>query len=153
MSLVVGIGSLASGRLTAPRPRPPMLAGFALDAAGAAVVATAGSGNATGGRRRRLDPARPTSLAMPAMTAVVVGAAGPEHAGVASGILNTARQSGGALGVALLGSLLGSSASASGGAPSLHVPLAAAAAGYLAALALACLAIRPRPREPHPSEP
>jgi MFS transporter, DHA2 family, methylenomycin A resistance protein len=44
------------------------------------------------------------------MTAVVVGAAGPEHAGVASGIQNAARQSGGALGVALLGSLLASTA-------------------------------------------
>jgi hypothetical protein len=62
------------------------------------------------------------SLAMPAMTAVVVGAAGPEHGGVASGLLNAARQSGGALGVALLGSLLGS-----GRALSLHVPLAVAA--------------------------
>ena len=79
------------------------------------------------------------SLAMPAMTAVVVGAAGPEHAGVASGILNAARQSGGALGVALLGSLLGS-----GHALSLHVPLAVAAGGYLVALALAWIAIRGR---------
>ena len=55
---------------------------------------------------------------------------------MASGILNTARQSGGALGVALLGSQLGS-----GRALSLHVPLAVAAAGYLVALALAWLAI------------
>jgi DHA2 family methylenomycin A resistance protein-like MFS transporter len=73
------------------------------------------------------------------MTAVVVGAAGPEHAGVAGGILNAARQSGGALGVALLGSLLGS-----GRALSLHVPLAVAAGGYLVALALAWIAIRSR---------
>ncbi|HEV2254095.1 MAG TPA: hypothetical protein VGS06_12950, partial [Streptosporangiaceae bacterium] len=79
------------------------------------------------------------SLAMPAMTAAVVGAAGPEHAGVASGILNAARQSGGALGVALLGSLLGS-----GRALNLHVPLAVAAGGYLVALALAWIAIRSR---------
>ncbi len=55
---------------------------------------------------------------------------------MASGILNAARQSGGALGVALLGSLLGS-----GHTLSLHVPLAAAAAGYLVALALAWLVI------------
>jgi DHA2 family methylenomycin A resistance protein-like MFS transporter len=79
---------------------------------------------------------------MPAMTAVVVGAAGPEHAGVASGILNAARQSGGALGVALLGSLLASSGPG-GHALSLHVPLAAAAAGYVLAVALASTAIRP----------
>jgi MFS transporter, DHA2 family, methylenomycin A resistance protein len=95
------------------------------------------------------------SLAVPAMTAAVVGAAGPEHAGVASGILNAARQSGGALGVALLGSLLGSggssgsgggssSSGASGHALSLHVPLAVAAGGYLVAVALAWITIRGR---------
>ena len=57
---------------------------------------------------------------------------------MASGILNAARQSGGALGVALLGSL------GSGRALSLHVPLAVAAGGYLVALALAWIAIRGR---------
>ena len=77
------------------------------------------------------------SLAMPAMTAVVVGAVGREHAGVASGVLNAARQSGGTLGVALLGSLLGS-----GHTLNLHLPLAFAAGGYLVALALAWLGIR-----------
>ncbi len=76
-----------------------------------------------------------------AMTAAVVGAAGPEHAGVASGILNAARQSGGALGVALLGSLLGS-----GHALNLHVPLLVAAAGYLIAVVLAASTISERKR-------
>jgi DHA2 family methylenomycin A resistance protein-like MFS transporter len=140
MSLVVGVGSLASGRLTARfGPRPPMLAGLTLGAVGAAVLATAGTVTSLAivvGGSVLLGL---VSLAMPAMTAVVVGAAGPEHAGVASGILNAARQSGGALGVALLGSLLGS-----GHALSLHVPLAAAAGGYLVALALAWIAIRGR---------
>lgn len=74
---------------------------------------------------------------MPAMTAAVVGAAGPEHAGVASGILNAARQSGGALGVALLGSLLGT-----GSGLSLHLPLGVAAGGYLIAIALGVITIR-----------
>jgi len=79
------------------------------------------------------------SLAMPAMTAVVVGSAGREHAGVASGVLNTARQAGGALGVALLGSLL-----VSGGrgaqALTLHTPLIVSAAGLLIAVCLAWVA-------------
>jgi MFS transporter, DHA2 family, methylenomycin A resistance protein len=82
---------------------------------------------------------------MPAMTAAVVGAAGPEHAGVASGILNAARQAGGALGVALLGSLLGGTGSSPGRALSLHLPLAVATGGYLIALALAWTTIRARP--------
>jgi MFS family permease len=136
MSLVVGAGALASGPLTARLgPRPSMIAGFTLGAAGAAVLATAG-------------PATPlsllvggslllglVSLAMPAMTAAVLGAVGPGHAGVASGILNAARQSGGALGVAVLGSLLG-------GAPDLHVPLLVASFGYLIAVVLAWTTVR-----------
>ena len=115
MSLVVGAGALASGPLTARfGPRPPMIAGFTLGAAGAAVLATVGPGTPLAlilGGSLLLGL---VSLAMPAMTAAVVGAVGPGHAGVASGILNAARQCGGALGVALLGSLLGA-------AHSLHV--------------------------------
>jgi DHA2 family methylenomycin A resistance protein-like MFS transporter len=75
------------------------------------------------------------SLAMPAMTAVVVGSVGRDRAGLAGGILNTARQSGGALGVALLGALLVGSQHSSHGMV-LHLPLAVAAAGYLAAIGL-----------------
>jgi MFS transporter, DHA2 family, methylenomycin A resistance protein len=45
-------------------------------------------------------------VSTPAMTAVVVGSAGQKHSGVASGVLNAARQADGALGVALLGALL-----------------------------------------------
>ena len=140
MSLMVGAGSLASGRLTARYgPRPPMIAGLLLAAAGAALLATAGTVTSlwlVGGGSVLLGL---VSLAMPAMTAVVVGAAGAGHAGVASGILNAARQSGGALGVAVLGSLLGSG---SGHLPDLRVPLAVATAGYVVAAALAWFFIR-----------
>jgi DHA2 family methylenomycin A resistance protein-like MFS transporter len=138
MSAAVGLGSLASGRLTARLgPRTPMLAGLTFAAAGAALLATAGpktyitlilAGSILLGL---------VSLAMPAMTAAVVGAAGPGHAGVASGVLNAARQSGGALGVAVLGSLLGH-----GHSLSLHVPLLVATAGYLIAIALTLGTIR-----------
>jgi DHA2 family methylenomycin A resistance protein-like MFS transporter len=70
------------------------------------------------------------------MTSVAVGSTGREHAGLASGILNAARQAGGALGVALLGALFASSGM------TLHLPLAVAAVGYLLAIGLT-LAIRP----------
>jgi MFS transporter, DHA2 family, methylenomycin A resistance protein len=138
MSVVVGAGSLASGRLTARLgARPPMIAGLTLAAAGAGVLAMFGTGSSLWVLLGGSILLGLVSLAMPAMTAVVVGSAGREHAGVASGILNAARQSGGALGVALLGSLLGS-----GHALSLRVPLAAAAAGYLVAVALTWTTIR-----------
>jgi DHA2 family methylenomycin A resistance protein-like MFS transporter len=141
MSIVVGAGSLASGRLTARfGPQPPMIAGLTAGAAGAALLATAGTGTSlwliTGGSILL----GLVSLAMPAMTAVVVGAAGREHAGIASGILNAARQSGGALGVAVLGALLSHGPAKS--AVTLHVPLTVATAGYLIAVALAWFTIR-----------
>jgi MFS transporter, DHA2 family, methylenomycin A resistance protein len=152
MSLVVGAGSLASGRLTARLgPRPPMLAGLALAAAGAAVLATTGTGTPLAVIIGGSVLLGLVSLAMPAMTAVVVGAAGPEHAGVASGILNAARQSGGALGVALLGSLLGGAGSSPGRALSLQVPLTVAAIGCLVALGLAWTTIRREPASRGPA--
>jgi DHA2 family methylenomycin A resistance protein-like MFS transporter len=140
MSVAVGIGSVASGPLTARLgPRIPMTAGLALAGVGAAVLAAASdaplamiiAGSVLLGL---------CSLAMPAMTAVVVGSAGREHAGLASGILNAARQAGGALGVAILGALFASS-QAAGHGMTLRVPLTVAAAGYLLAIGLT-LAIR-----------
>jgi DHA2 family methylenomycin A resistance protein-like MFS transporter len=143
MSVAVGAGSLASGPLTARLgPRLPMIAGLGLAACGAALLATVGAGTSLGIVVGGSVILGLCSLAMPAMTAVVIGAGGPEHAGVVSGILNAARQSGGALGVALLGSLLARSGPG-GHALSLHIPLAAAAAGYVLAVVLATAAIRP----------
>jgi MFS transporter, DHA2 family, methylenomycin A resistance protein len=149
-SVFVGLGSLASGRLTARLgPRPPMIAGLSLAAAGTALLATAGSATPLGLILAGSVLIGLISLAMPAMTAAVVGAAGPEHAGVASGVLNAARQSGGAFGVAVLGSLLGHGHPGrghpgQGHALSLRVPLLLATAGYLVAIALAWTTLRDR---------
>ena len=141
MSVAVGAGSLVSGPLTARLgPKPPMITGFVLAAAGAALLASASAGTPLALIVAGSVLLGMCSLAMPAMTAVVVGSAGREHAGVASGILNAARQAGGALGVALLGALLASSQTAGQGM-TLHLPLTVAAAGYLLAIGLA-LAIR-----------
>jgi MFS transporter, DHA2 family, methylenomycin A resistance protein len=72
---------------------------------------------------------------------VVVGSAGREHSGVASGVLNTARQAGGALGVALLGALLaGASGGGTGHRLALHTPMLVAAAGLALAVVLAWIA-------------
>ncbi|HEV2677805.1 MAG TPA: MFS transporter [Aliidongia sp.] len=46
-------------------------------------------------------------LAVPLMTTALLGTVPRSHSGVASGILNTVRQTGGAVGVALYGALLG----------------------------------------------
>jgi MFS transporter, DHA2 family, methylenomycin A resistance protein len=143
MSAAVGVGSTASGPLTARLgPKPPMITGLLLAAAGAALLAVTGAGTSLALIVAGSVLLGLCSLAMPAMTAVAVGSVGRERAGLASGILNAARQSGGALGVALLGALLASSQH-SGHGMSLRLPLAVAAAGYLVALALT-LVIRTR---------
>ncbi|WP_145962158.1 MFS transporter [Renibacterium salmoninarum] len=44
---------------------------------------------------------------MPAMTSVALFWAPAEHRGLASGVLNTSRQTGGAIGIAFLGAVIG----------------------------------------------
>ncbi|MGO9162734.1 MAG: hypothetical protein ACLP7J_18905 [Streptosporangiaceae bacterium] len=75
------------------------------------------------------------------MTAIFVGSAGREHAGLASGVLNAARQAGAALGVALLDALPVDSGP--GTRLSLHAPLTVAAAAQVLAADLAWPATRP----------
>lgn len=100
MTVVVGIGATYSGRLTARfGSRRPMIAGLSCGALGAMVLAATGE-VLLGSMLLGL-----VSLAMPAMTAVVLGAAPDDRAGLASGVLNASRQAGGALGVAVLGAL------------------------------------------------
>ncbi|HEX3781347.1 MAG TPA: MFS transporter [Pseudonocardiaceae bacterium] len=60
-------------------------------------------------------------LIVPAMTAALLGSVERERSGVASGTLNTARQTGSVLGVALFGSLLAGTGSL---VPGLHLALA-----------------------------
>jgi len=107
MALVVSVGSTSSGFLVAHAgARIPMVIGFGCAVIGLLIM--------TDGART----ARPTviitglavsgllSLAMPAMTSVALDAAPIAHAGFASGSLNTSRQLGGAVGVAVLGAVL-----------------------------------------------
>jgi MFS transporter, DHA2 family, methylenomycin A resistance protein len=72
------------------------------------------------------------ALAMQAMTALAMEAAPVERIGLASGIQNAARQAGGALGVALLGTLLSAT-----GTLALHIPMAVVTAFYVVAIGLA----------------
>ncbi|HWD06976.1 MAG TPA: MFS transporter [Amycolatopsis sp.] len=106
LTLAVGFNALASGRLTHRfGSRVPIVAGGLTAMAGSAGLA--------------LLPDQPApvllivfslvfgccSLAMPAMTSLAMNAL-PGKAGLAAGVLNAARQTGGAVGVALVGGLL-----------------------------------------------
>ncbi|MEW2398168.1 MFS transporter [Streptomyces sp. NPDC046862] len=78
------------------------------------------------------------ALAVPALTALLIDAVPGERAGTASGLLNSSRQTGGALAVALFGSLL----SAPGGGfslPGMRLGLLAVAGLLLATAALSRL--------------
>ncbi len=134
--LFMAVSPLA-GRLVAARgPRPALAAGAAFSAIAAALLLSVDgdSGyallfaglalNGLGG-----------GLAIPAVTAGVMGTAPPALAGIASAALNAGRQMGGVLGVAVLGGLAtaGGQAHASG----MHTALVIAGLGLVAASALA----------------
>ncbi|PXX19989.1 DHA2 family methylenomycin A resistance protein-like MFS transporter [Paraburkholderia tropica] len=76
-------------------------------------------------------------LAVPAMTTTVLSSVEPARAGTASALLNTARQAGGAVGVAAFGALTGSGA-ATEVVSGLHADAAISAILLLIAAALAC---------------
>jgi MFS transporter, DHA2 family, methylenomycin A resistance protein len=102
------------------------------------------------------------ALLTPAAVAAATGAVEAAHAGVASAVNNTARQTGGAIGIAALGALAGSPARAADFVAGLHLSAYVAAGLYVAAAAASLAAVpgadgwpsRPvRPAQPPPAFP
>jgi DHA2 family methylenomycin A resistance protein-like MFS transporter len=109
-----------------------IVVGTAAGASGALLISVA----ATGGVMTLIVSSVPvgvTALAMPAMTAVAMGHAPGDRIGLASGVFNASRQTGGALGVAVLGALLATGSSY----VSLHGAFLATAGAYVGGIALA----------------
>jgi len=132
MAVVVSIGATASGHVAAVTgPRRPMLVGFACAGIGALVIAAGGLASSPATIITGLAIVGLCSLAMPAMTSVALDAAPAGHAGLAGGSLNTARQVGGAVGVALLGAVLNAGGDRAGFAVALVVAAAACAASVV----------------------
>jgi DHA2 family methylenomycin A resistance protein-like MFS transporter len=131
-AVFVSLASFASGRVTARRgPRVPMTIGLLAGAAGLAALVVAGAGTSYALLLPGLIAGGfGIAFTMPAATAAIIEAAPPERSGVASGVLNASRQVGGVIGVALLGSLVGSRASF---LPGLHAGLLIASGVFLAA--------------------
>jgi len=125
-----------TGRLTARfGPRYIMIIGQVLAAAGTAILALAGPHTAY----LLLVPGLVLlgigmAGTQPSMTAAVMLAAPREFAGIASGVLNAARQVGGVLGVALLGALIAGKVHFSTG---MHTALAIVAGTFLVGAVLA----------------
>lgn len=137
---LITVASAVSGRLMARKgPRLPMLAGLLLGAAGLAGTAIAGARTPFAWLVAPMVAAGVgMALTMPAATASVMEAAPASRGGVASGVVNAARQSGALLGVALLGTLLHPRQEFLAG---LHAGLLIAAAAFLAGAAATFLGV------------
>jgi MFS transporter, DHA2 family, methylenomycin A resistance protein len=124
-------------------PRVPIAVGFAVAATGLAllVVSDAGSGYA---------PLLAAFLlwgiglgfVTPAVVAAAIAAVPKARAGLASAINNTARQAGGAIGIAVAGAVAGSPARGGAFVSGLHAVALAAAALYLVAAAAGLVLLR-----------
>jgi MFS transporter, DHA2 family, methylenomycin A resistance protein len=133
MTLVVGTTAYLSGRaVTRFGEWRVMTAGLGAGALGAVLVAV----NAVHGPVWLLvlstAPLGLTAMAMPAMSATAMAGAPAYRVGLASGVLNAARQTGAAFGVAVLGALLRVS-----GGVQLHAAFAAIAGAYIIGVGLA----------------
>lgn len=107
MAAVVAVGATTSGFLSARiGPRRPMVAGFSAAAAGSALLVLAWTEHSIVLVVIATAIVGLISLAMPAMTSVALGAVPSALVGTGAGALNSARQMGGAIGVAMLGALL-----------------------------------------------
>jgi DHA2 family methylenomycin A resistance protein-like MFS transporter len=82
------------------------------------------------------------ALTMPAATAAIISAAPAERAGIASGVLNAGRQAGSAVGVALLGTLVGGGASVAG----LHAAMLVASCVFMLGACVAAATVERRSR-------
>jgi DHA2 family methylenomycin A resistance protein-like MFS transporter len=78
------------------------------------------------------------AFTMPAATAAVIEAAPADRAGIASGVLNASRQTGGAIGVALLGTLLARGELTGG----VHDAMAVSSGSFLAGAIVTAVAVR-----------
>lgn len=105
---VIIVANLASGPVVAARGvRLPLLGGLLAGVVGFLLLVPVDAGTTYADLVWRLVLLLGgTSFAVPAMTTAVLSSAPPAMAGTASGVLNTVRQSAGAVGVAVFGALL-----------------------------------------------
>jgi MFS transporter, DHA2 family, methylenomycin A resistance protein len=135
MTVVTAAMALLAGRLV---PRlgewPVVVAGLTSGAVGATLVAVNGSHPHLSLLLLSTVPIGFTALAMPAMTGLAMASAPRLRLGLSAGVFNTARQAGGALGVAVLGTIL---TSGPGTSVSLRPAFLLTACAYGVAVALA----------------
>lgn len=144
LTVATALGALLSGRLIARfGPRTPICIGLSGGLLGACLLAGVGRGSSAWEIAVFGAVLGLVGFAMPAMTAIALEAVEAQRAGLAAALLNAARQAGGAIGVALLGTLtLAHTARHTAPVePHLAVPMLVAAGGYLTALTLTATAL------------
>lgn len=141
LTAVTTLGALFSGRAAGRfGPRTPMALGLAGGLLGTGLLAAFGDHSGAAALAVFGAITGCVGLCMPAMTGVALAGAGARRAGLGAATLNAARQAGGALGVALLGSTA-LQRTGTVDLPHLRLPMILAAAGYLIAIALTLTAI------------
>jgi len=152
LTAVTALGALLSGRVTSRfGPRAPMAVGLCGGLLGTCLLAACGDHSGAVAIAVFGAIVGCVGLCMPAMTGVALGAAGPRHASLGAATLNAARQAGGALGVALLGSTALQRPAMDASAPDLphlRLPMILAAIGYLIAVIITFTAIGGDKRRP-----
>jgi DHA2 family methylenomycin A resistance protein-like MFS transporter len=138
-----------TGRLVARvGPVPPMAAGLLLGAGGSAALVTVDRHTGWSGLLPTLiGLGTGMGLLTAAVVAAAVGALPVADAGLASGVNNAARQTGGALGIATYGALTGAPAHTTAFLSGVHQSGVLGAATWLVALALTAVLVwarRPR---------
>jgi DHA2 family methylenomycin A resistance protein-like MFS transporter len=138
MTAATAVTALLAGRLV---PRlgewSVLLAGLMSGAAGATLVALNGRSTNLGLLLVSTVPIGFTALAMPAMTGLAMRSAAKLGLGLSAGVFNTSRQAGGALGVAVLGTVL-----TAGSSVSFRPAFLLTAGAYVLAVALVAVARR-----------
>jgi MFS transporter, DHA2 family, methylenomycin A resistance protein len=123
-------------------PRLPATAGLLISAAGIALLLRADALTGYGGLVVALFlSGAGLGLLTPAVVAAAMGAVPSTRAGLASAVNNTARQAGGAVGIAAFGSLAGAPSNQAGFISGMHTAAAVGAGLYVAAALLAAVAL------------
>ncbi|WP_327065997.1 MFS transporter [Kitasatospora sp. NBC_01302] len=138
MTALTTVVNLAAGALTCRRgPKVPLILGQLVQAGALLALLSVGPHTGTGPLLLLLVPLGiGVGLAVPPLTCAMLAAVDTGRAGLASGILNSARQLGGAVGVAVCGALI---AAPGGFMAGLHIVLLIGAALLLAGTAAVAL--------------
>lgn len=144
MTAVVMGANLLAGRLSAgSAARPTLIIGALLVGAGSCALLGANPGTSYGALVAQLVAVGfGLGLIVPIITSALLGSVEPARSGVAAGTLNSARQTGSVLGVAIFGSLAAGRLT--------HGLHAALIISVSIALAVIALAARLQVREPNP---